>query len=114
LCHARLEFRREDMIRDETIALLVTAPKLRTVCLAKAGRRFDQGVEDNLQVEGRAADYLERVGGCSLLLQGFAQLVEQARVLDGDDGLCGEVGQHRDLLVCERPNFLPENAEGAD
>jgi hypothetical protein len=27
-----------------------------------------------------------------LLLQGFTQLFEQARVLDGDDGLCGEIG----------------------
>jgi hypothetical protein len=34
---------------------------------------------------------LRHVGGGGLLLQRFAQFVEQARVLDGDDGLGGEV-----------------------
>ena len=36
----------------------------------------------------------------------FAQLVEQARVLDRDDGLGGEVLDQLDLLVGERPDFL--------
>ena len=44
-----------------------------------------------LQIEGRSADDLEHVGGGGLLLQRFAQLVEQAGVLDGDDGLGGEI-----------------------
>ena len=35
-------------------------------------------------------------------LQRFAQLVEQPRVLDGDDGLRGEVGEQLDLLVAKR------------
>ena len=52
---------------------------------------LDQCIEHRLQVEGRAADDLEHVGGGGLLLQRFAQLVEQAGVLDGDDGLAGEV-----------------------
>ena len=63
-----------------------------------------------LQVEGRAADHLEHVGGGGLLLQRFAQLVEQAGVLDGDDGLVGEVLQQRNLLVGERPHFLAVDA----
>ena len=52
---------------------------------------FDQRLQHRLQIEGRAADDLEHVGGGGLLLQRFAQLVEQPRVLDGDDGLGGEV-----------------------
>ena len=44
-----------------------------------------------LQVKRRAADDLEDVGCGSLLLQRLAQFVEQPRVLDGDDGLSGEV-----------------------
>ena len=36
----------------------------------------------------------------------FAQLVEQPRVLDGDDGLVGEILDQLDLLVGERANFL--------
>ena len=34
------------------------------------------------------------------------QLVEQARVLDRDDGLVGEVLDQLDLLVSERPDLL--------
>src|SRR6516165_7084454 len=47
------------------------------------------------------------------LLQGLgevagtlAQLIEQPRILDGDNGLCGEVLQQRDLLVCKRLHLL--------
>ena len=39
----------------------------------------------------------------------FAQLVEQSRVLDGDDGLGGEVRDQRDLLFGEGTNFLAVN-----
>ena len=37
--------------------------------LAQARRRFDQRVEHRLQIEGRAADDLEHLGGGGLLLQ---------------------------------------------
>ena len=43
-----------------------------------------------------------------------AQLVEQPRVLDGDDGLGGEVRQQIDLLVGEWPHLLAVNADRAD
>ena len=55
-------------------------------------------VEHRLKVERRAGDDLQHVGGGGLLLQRFreiigtrAQLAQQARVLDGDHGLRGEV-----------------------
>ena len=55
--------------------------------------------------------------GRGLLLQRFgeivgalAQFVEQPRVLDGDDGLRGEVLHQRDLLVGERPHLLAVDA----
>ena len=44
----------------------------------------------------------------------LAQLAEQPRVLDGDDGLGGEVLQQFDLLAGERPHLLPVDAEHAD
>ena len=44
----------------------------------------------------------------------FAQLVEQARVLDGDDGLGGEIFDQLDLLVGERPYLLAIDAEAAN
>jgi hypothetical protein len=49
---------------------------------------------------------VERLIGGGLLLQRFAQLVEQAGVLDGDDGLRGEIRNQGDLLVGERSNVL--------
>jgi hypothetical protein len=50
-------------------------------------------------MEGRAADGLEHVCGGGLLLKGFAQLVEQARILNGDHRLISESLHQLDLLV---------------
>ena len=56
-----------------------------------------------------------------LLLQRFgeivgalAQFAEQPRVLDGDDGLRGEVLHQLDLFVGERPHLLAIDADRAD
>ena len=57
---------------------------------------------------------LQHLRGRGLLLQRFAQLVEQARVLDGDDGLGGEVLHQLDLLVGERADLLAVDADRAD
>ena len=62
----------------------------------------------------RPADDLEHVGGRGLLLQRFAQLVEQARVLDRDDGLGSEVFDQFDLLVGERTDLLAIDGDRAD
>ena len=54
--------------------------------------------------------------GCALgeVSGSLAQFVEQPRVLDGDNGLGGEVLHQLDLLVGERANFLPVQNDGAD
>ena len=44
----------------------------------------------------------------------FAQLVEQPRVLDGDDGLGSEVLHQLDLLFGERPHLLAINDDRPD
>src|SRR5437867_9303453 len=90
------------------------ARKSRPVGLTQPRRRRDQRVEHGLQIERRAADHLEHVGGGGLLLQRLAQLVEQARVLDGDDGLVGEILDQLDLLIGERTDFLAKQVESAD
>ena len=82
--------------------------------LAQPRRRFDERIEYGLQVEGRAADHLEHVGGGGLLCQRFAQLTEQSRILDRDDGLGGEVRDKLDLLVGEPPGLLTIDGENAD
>ena len=50
----------------------------------------------------------------AVCLKGFPQLVEQPGVLDGDDGLAGEVLDQRDLLVGERADFLAIDINAAN
>src|SRR5215831_4531621 len=71
-------------------------------------------VKHRLQIESRAADDLEDVGGGGLLLQRFPQLVEQPGILDGNDGLVGETLDQLDLLVGERSNLLPKNVDNTN
>ena len=75
----------------------------------KPRRRFNQRLQHGLQIERRAADDLQHIGGGRLLLQRFAQIlgaglhfVEQADIFDGDDGLVGEVLDQLDLARAER------------
>ena len=77
----------------------------------KRACRLDQCIEHGLQIESRAADDLEHIGSGGLLLQRFAQLVEQPRVLDGDDGLSSEVLDQLDLLIGERADLLTIDGE---
>src|ERR1700730_16498194 len=78
---------------------------------AETGCGLDKRVEHGPQVECRAADDLEHIGGGCLLLQGFAQLVEQAGVLHCDPGLPGEVFDGRVLFVVERASLLTKDAD---
>src|SRR5262249_18401291 len=48
------------------------------------------------------------------IIRALAQFVEQARVLDGDDGLLSEILQQLDLLVSKGVNLLTENVDDAD
>src|SRR5262245_10735525 len=86
----------------------------RHIGVAQPHRGFNQRVEHRLQIERRAADDLEHISGGGLLLQRLAQLVEQARVLYGDDGLLSEVAQELDMLVTEWFDLLAEYQDRAD
>ena len=84
-------------------------------------RGFDERLQHGLQIEGRAADNFQHVGGCGLLLQRFGQVVgtlaqfpKQPRVFYRDDGLLGEILDQRDLLVGERPDLLAKDRNRAD
>src|SRR5215831_2592741 len=87
------------------------APDGGHIRLAQPRGRLDQRVEHGRQMERRAADDLEHVSGGGLLLQRFPQLVEQARILDGDNGLAGEISNKVNLLLGERTDLLAVNAE---
>src|SRR5262249_45986733 len=104
--HPRLELRRRARVRNHAEDLAIEAVNESEPRVAKAHRTLGYGLKYRPQIESRAADDLEQIGGRGLLLQGFgeicralAQLVEQARVLDRDDGLVGEILDQFDLLV---------------
>jgi hypothetical protein len=65
-------------------------------------------------MEGRATDDLEYVGGGGLLLQGFAQFVQQPSVLDSNDGLGGKIADQLDLLLGERSDLLALDGDRTD
>src|SRR5262249_17240424 len=65
--------------------------------------------EYRLQFAGRSADNLEHVGGGCLLLQRLAQLIEQPRILDGDNDLFCEIADQLNLLVAEWADFSAAN-----
>ena len=78
----------------------------RLVGIAEPSRRFNKGLQHRLQVESRSANDLEHVGSGSLLLQRFAQFIEQPRVLNRDYSLVGESGDQLGLLVGKWVDFL--------
>jgi hypothetical protein len=75
--------------------------------LADANSVLKHGLEHRLQFTGRTRNDAQHFGSGGLLLQGLAKFVKQTTILDGDDGLSGETGKQRDLLVGERTDFLP-------
>jgi hypothetical protein len=85
-----------------------------TFRLAQPRSGVDQRIEHGLQIKGRVADDLEHVGGRCLLLQRFAQLVEQASVLDCDDCLACEIRDQFYLFVCEGANLKAIDGDDAD
>ena len=115
------EFLRGTIIcrKNEPVALRTN--DARRIRFAQPRCRGNQRIEHLLQIERRATDDLEHVGGGGLLLEGYgevvgalAQLVKQPRVLDGDDGLGGKVLHQFDLLVRERSHFCAIDKKGAD
>src|SRR6516165_9242013 len=84
----------------------LSAPHSRTALSATLSNR--------LQLECRPADHFEHVGGGGLLLQGFAQLIEQPHVLNRNHCLIGESGKQLDVPVREGPHPVPVRRHHAD
>ena len=76
----------------------------------KRVRLFEHRVEHRYEVAGRGIDDLQDLGGGGLLLQGFARLGDEPRILHRDDRLRREILQQRDLLVGERADLLAVDA----
>ena len=72
------------------------------------------GLEYRLRVGDRAADHAQDLGGRGLPLERLVGLVEQARVLDGDQRLVAEGLGERNFLAVESSGLLAEDRQGAD
>src|SRR6516225_4776268 len=99
---------RKSTTSPETICFAFTRMDERTIGLTQPCGRLDEGVQHRLQIERRPADDLEHIGGGGLLLQRFGkviraltQRVDQAHVVNCDDGLIGKCPEERDLCFCE-------------
>src|SRR5262245_50107156 len=114
LSNERFKFWRCIISNDTPQHLAIEAEDKSPIGSTKPYRTFGNGFEDRLQIERRPTDDLKHIGGGSLLLKGFTQLVEQSRVLDGDDGLGGKILYQVDLLIREGENFLAINANHTD
>src|SRR6516162_6766213 len=74
LFHVLLLLRGEAVARDMIVGAVLGEPDGSPIRVAKACRRLGERVEHRLQIEGRATDDLQHVGGGSLLLQRFVKL----------------------------------------
>src|SRR5262249_46602372 len=81
--------RNRAMMRSEMQRFAVTQKNSRIVRLAESRCRLSKRIEHDLQIERRPADDLKHIGGRGLLLQRFAEFIEQARILDGNKRLGG-------------------------
>src|SRR5262245_20099426 len=95
-------------------AALARARNVADIRFTEARSRFNQGAEHRFQIERGSADHLQHISGCSLLLQRFAQLIKQPRVLYGNHGLCGKVFYQFGLLVRKWPHLLTVDDDGTN
>src|SRR5262249_42685825 len=82
--------RRIAELGDDTGGTVLEPPERAELGSANAPRVLQHRLEHRLQFAGRTRDDAQHFRGRGLLLQRFAQLVQEAGVLDGDDGLRGE------------------------
>jgi hypothetical protein len=68
-------------------------PQVAELGSANARCILQHRLEYRLQFAGRRADDFKHISSGGLLLQRLAQLIEQPRILDRDNGLSGEICQ---------------------
>src|SRR5262249_25313137 len=112
--HEANQLRRMPEASDQSISIPLLAGYRSHVCVAQTNRRFDQCIQNRLQIEGRAANDFKHISSSGLLLQGLPQFVEQAGVLDRNDRLGGKILNQLDLLIGERAYLLTVDGDYAD
>ena len=86
--------------------LTVIGHQIAKTRLAQPHRFFQHRVEHRGEVAGRGIDDLQHLGGRGLLLQGFARLAQEARILDRDHRLVREGADQLDVPLGERLDLL--------
>src|SRR5262249_23896424 len=96
-------------------------PQISEFGAANSRRIFKDRLKNRLKLPGRPRHHLQNFRSCGVLLErlaeivcSLAKLVEQPRVLNGNNGLLRKVGDQFDLFVGERANLLPEDSNGAN
>ena len=84
------------------------------LCLTDMCSVLQHGSKHWLQLAGRRTNDAQHIGSGRLLLQGLPQFIEQTRILDGDDGLGGEVLYQGNLFFREGPNLLTVDDDDAN
>ena len=102
------------MRRKQVQSVAVPAVNISKLGVADANGFLQHGGEHRFKIAGGAADDLEHLRRGRLLLKRLTQFAEQPRILDGDDGLSGEVCDQLDLLVGKGTNFLAGQGEHTD
>src|SRR5215468_6297784 len=82
--------------------------------IADPHRVFQHLLKHRLKFARRTRDYLQHLGGRGLLLEGFAQFIQQTGIFDGNDGLSSKVSDQLDLLVGEWAHFLTIDGDHTD
>src|SRR6516164_5175205 len=100
--------------RDRAKVIALTEIQGAESGFAELCRIRQHGLKDRPQLAGGRADNAQHFRRGRLLLQRLPQFIEQPRVLDGDDGLRGEVLHQCDLFIGERPHLLSIHINRAD
>jgi len=103
---------------EQAVFLFEQPPDVR---IAEASGPHQNGVERSLKVGRRRRDVPKYVSSRRMPLQGLTkagvavvELLEQPRILDGDDGLIREGLDERDLALAELPGHHTRYREDAD
>jgi hypothetical protein len=87
---------------------------VRDSCPADDGGEYGFEIERRVYRLGHFPEGTQLSDRAAKLVGALAQLAEQARILDGDNGLRSEARGQRDLLVGKGTNFLAAQDERAD
>src|SRR5262245_47959813 len=105
--------------RNQSVAL--TESQLHVIDPTNPGRALDDSIKHRLYIRRRPADNAKHLGGCGLMLEGFAQfciallkLLEQPHVFNRDHRLVSKGGYEIELLIGKTIDSVPPKDKHSD